>query len=169
LLIDSTPLLRQLPWVLVIALLAAGCGFHLKGYGRSSPALDGLYIAGFEKQESLAAVLHDNLQAMGTVLAEDPASARLSIEVVEENFSGRVLSVDAGGKALDKELQLSALVRARGPGSGKAGIEQRFELVRQLSFGGDDELGQRNETALMKYDMRSEMADQIIRRLETVK
>jgi outer membrane lipopolysaccharide assembly protein LptE/RlpB len=41
--------------------------------------------------------------------------------------------------------------------------------MRQLSFSGDDELGQRNETNLMKYDMRNEMAEQIIRRLEAIK
>ena len=100
------PLRRQLLLALLIAALSAGCGFHLKGYGRLSPALDGLYIAGFEKRETLAAVLYDNLQGIGTVLAGDPASARLRIEVVEEKFTSRVLSVDAGGKALDKELHL---------------------------------------------------------------
>jgi LPS-assembly lipoprotein len=162
-------LLRQLLRVLLIAVLAAGCGFHLKGYGQLSSALDGLYIAGFEKRQTLAAVLYDNLQGRGAALVDDPASAKLSIEVVHEKFTSRVLSVDAGGKALDKELYLSALLRAKVPGSGKEGIEQQFDLVRQLSFSGDDELGQRNETALMKYDMRNEMAEQIIRRLETIK
>jgi LPS-assembly lipoprotein len=161
--------LRQLLRALLIAVLAAGCGFHLKGYGQLSPALDGLYIVGFEKRQSLAAVLYDNLQGRGAALVDDPASARLSIEVVREKFTSRVLSVDAGGKALDKELYLSALLRAKVPGSGEEGIEQQFDLVRQLSFSGDDELGQRNETALMKYDMRNEMAEQIIRRLETIK
>jgi LPS-assembly lipoprotein len=163
------PLFRQLLLALLIAVLSAGCGFHLKGHGQLSPALDGLYIAGFEKRESLAAVLYDNLQGIGVALAEDTASAKLNIEVVKEKFTSRVLSVDAGGKALDKELHLSALVRAKVPGSGKAGVEQQFDLVRQLSFSGDDELGQRNETALMKYDMRNEMADRIIRRLESIK
>lgn len=167
--INSLALFRQILSALLIALLSTGCGFHLKGYGRLSPALNGLYIAGFEKRESLAAVLYDNLQGVGTVLAEDPASAKLRIEVVQEKFTSRVLSVDAGGKALDKELRLSALVRAKLPGSGQDGIEQQFDLVRQLSFTGDDELGQRNETALMKYDMRNEMAEQIIRRLEAIK
>jgi LPS-assembly lipoprotein len=163
------PLRRQLLSALLMAVLSAGCGFHLKGYGRLSPALDGLYIVGFEERQTLAAVLYDNLQGIGAVLAEDPASAKLSIEVVEEKFSSRVLSVDAGGKALDKELHLTALVRAKVPGRGKEGVEQQFDLARQLSFSGDDELGQRNETALLKYDMRNEMAEQIIRRLESIK
>jgi LPS-assembly lipoprotein len=159
----------QLAWVVLIAILVTGCGFHLKGYRQLSPALNNLYILGYEKRESLAAVLYDNLLGRGAVLATDPASAKLSIEVLQERFSSRVLSVDAGGKALDQELQLSARIRARVPGSGGDGVEQQLELIRQLSFSGDDELGQRNETALLKYDMRNEMAEQIMRRLEAMK
>ncbi|WP_316367482.1 LPS-assembly lipoprotein LptE [Candidatus Thiodiazotropha sp. CDECU1] len=160
---------QQLLWVVLISTLVTGCGFHLKGYRQLSTALNGLYIIGFEKPESLAAVLHDNLQGRGAALAPELAAAKLSIEILEEKFTSRVLSVDAGGKALDKEMQLSALIRARVPGSGEKGVEQQLELLRQLSFSGDDELGQRNEADLMKYDMRNEMAEQIIRRLEAIK
>ncbi|MEW8027374.1 MAG: LPS assembly lipoprotein LptE [Candidatus Thiodiazotropha sp.] len=156
-------------WTVLISVLFAGCGFHLKGYGQLSAALNGLYISGFEKRESLAAVLHDNLQGRGAVMASDPTSAKLNIEVMQERFTSRVLSVDAGGKALDKELHLSAVIRASAPGSGEQGVVQQLDLLRQLSFSGDDELGQRNETNLMKYDMRSELAEQIIRRLEAIK
>jgi LPS-assembly lipoprotein len=166
---NKIPLLSQLLSALLMAVLSAGCGFHLKGYGRLSPALDGLYIDGFERRESLAAVLYDNLRGRGVALVDDPVSAKLIIEILEEKFTSRVLSVDAGGKALDKELHLSALARARAPGSGEEGVEQSFDLMRQLSFSGDDELGQRNETNLMKYDMRNDMAEQIIRRLEAIK
>jgi LPS-assembly lipoprotein len=165
---NNMPLLRQLLSALLIGVLSAGCGFHLKGYGRLSPALDGLYIAGFENRGSLSAILYDNLQGRGAVLVDDPVSAKMIIEIVEEKFTSRVLSVDAGGKALDKELHLSALARARVPGSGEEGVEQLFDVSRQLSFSGDDELGQRNETNLMKYDMQNDMAEQIIHRLEAI-
>jgi LPS-assembly lipoprotein len=153
---------------LLIAALFTGCGFHLKGYGQLSPALNGLYISGFQKQESLAAVLRENLLLRGATLAENPASAKLVIEVVEEKFSSRVLAVDASGKALDEELNLSVVVRARVPNSAGKGVEQPLSLVRQLSFSGDDELGQRNEANLIKYDMRNDLAEQIIRRLEAI-
>jgi LPS-assembly lipoprotein len=160
--------MRQLASALLIAVLSAACGFHLKGYGRLSPVLNGLYISGFEKQESLAAVLHESLLARGAVLAEDPATAKRVIEVAEENFSSRVLAVDAGGKALDEELKFSVLVRTWVPGITDNTAEQPLELVRQLSFSGDDELGQRNETIMMKYDMRNDMVEHIIRRLEAL-
>ncbi|MES9969284.1 MAG: LPS assembly lipoprotein LptE [Candidatus Thiodiazotropha sp.] len=166
---NLTAFRHQLWLVVLLSILVTGCGFHLKGYRQLSTALNGLYILGSEKPQSLAAVLHDNLQGRGAVLAEAPTTAKLTLEIVREKFTSRVLSVDAGGKALDKELHLYALIRARVPGSGEQGVEQSLELLRQLSFSGDDELGQRNETELMKYDMRNEMAEQIIRRLEAIK
>jgi LPS-assembly lipoprotein len=153
---------------LLVAVVISGCGFHLKGYGKLSPALNGLYISGFQRPESLAAVLHENLLLRGVTLADSPASAKLVIEILEENFSSRVLAVDASGKALDEELNLSVVVRAQVPNSAGRGVEQPLSVVRQLSFSGDDELGQRNEANLMKYDMRNELAEQIIRRLEAV-
>ena len=45
---------------------------------------------------------------------------------------------------------------------------QSLELVRQLSYSGTDELGQRNEAALLTNDMRNDLANQIIRRLEVL-
>ncbi|MEW8507355.1 MAG: LPS assembly lipoprotein LptE [Candidatus Thiodiazotropha sp.] len=165
---NSFALLRHLVWMGVVATLVGGCGFHLKGYQQPSPALNGLYIFGFQNRQSLAGLLYDNLQGRGAVLANDADASRLILKVVEEKFTSRVLSVDAGGKALDRELRLTALIQARVAKPGEQGVEQQLELVRLLSFSGDDELGRRNETELMKHDMRNEMAEQVIRRLEAL-
>ena len=43
---------------------------------------------------------------------------------------------------------------------------QSLELQRQLTLSGQDELGYRNEAALLRIDMRLDMADQVIRRLQ---
>ncbi|MES9992454.1 MAG: LPS assembly lipoprotein LptE [Candidatus Thiodiazotropha sp.] len=160
--------LRRLVWLGLLSALVGGCGFHLKGYQKLSPALNGLYIFGFQDRQSLAGLLYDNLQARGALLADDVESSRLTLKVVEEKFTSRVLSVDAGGKALDRELRLTTLISARVTQAEERSVEQQLELTRQLSFSGDDELAQRNETELLKYDMRNEMAEQIIRRLEAL-
>jgi outer membrane lipopolysaccharide assembly protein LptE/RlpB len=76
-----------------------------------------------------------------------------------------VLAVDGSGKALDSEYRLIASVRLITVGD-EATEAQSLELVRQLSYSGDDELGRRSEAALLVGDMRNDMANQIIRRLE---
>ncbi|MCG7984010.1 MAG: LPS assembly lipoprotein LptE [Candidatus Thiodiazotropha lotti] len=154
------------PWLAgSLLLLLSGCGFHLKGYAQPSAALNGLYIVAGDQIDTVAGVLQRELLGGGVILSPDRESAKYVFQVLEEKFSSRVLSVDANGKALDNELRLRARVRLTAR-SGTEPHEEPLELVRQLSFSGSDELGQRNETALMMVDMRRDLAAQIIRRME---
>jgi outer membrane lipopolysaccharide assembly protein LptE/RlpB len=155
-------------WLFLVVLLCslAGCGFYLKGYRQPvSPALDGLFVVGGDQRDTLAGVLQLNLRIAGVKLAADAESARYSLQILQENFQSRVLAVDANGKALDSELQLHASFRLIRRSGGEP-LEQQLELVRQLSYSGADELGQRNERTQLSGDMRSDMANQIIRQLE---
>lgn len=153
---------------LLLLLMLAGCGFHLKGYQQAaSPALDGLYVAAGEQRATLAGTLARNLRIGGIKLAADAKSAKARVEITDEQMQSRILAVDAGGKALDQELRLVASFRLSLT-SGEASQTQTLELVRQLSYSGTDELGQRNEAALLANDMRNEMANQIVRRLEAL-
>ncbi|MEJ2619813.1 MAG: LPS assembly lipoprotein LptE [Candidatus Thiodiazotropha sp.] len=154
------------PWMTgVLLLLLVGCGFHLKGYAHPSAALNGLYIVAADDIDTLAGVLQQTLVGGGVNLSPERGAAKYVFQVLKEKFSSRVLSVDANGKALDNELRLQASVRLTAR-SGTAPHEEQLEMVRQLSFSGSDELGQRNETALMMEDMRRDLAAQIIRKME---
>ena len=76
------------------------------------------------------------------------------------------MSVDANGKVLEYELRLEAAFKVLAAGAAQTLPEQRLELTRQLTLSDADELGLRNEAALMRIDMRLDMAGQIIRRLQ---
>ena len=161
---------QSIPYAAVLFLLLllplSGCGFHLKGYQQVSPALNGLYVVGGEQRDSLAGVLQRNLRSAGVKLATDQASAKYRLQITREKLLSRVLAVDASGKALDSELELQAAFRLSQSAGGEP-LEEQLELVRQLSYSGTDELGQRNESAMLTTDMRSDMANQIIRLLQT--
>lgn len=153
---------------LLLMLTLTGCGFHLKGYQQeASQALDGLYVVAGEQRNTLAGTLSYNLRIGGVKLAEGAESAKAKVEITRERLQSRVLAVDASGKALDQELQLAASFRLTRVSGGDPET-QDLELVRQLSSSGRDELGQRNELAMLADDMRNEMANQIIRRLEAL-
>jgi LPS-assembly lipoprotein len=153
-------------WLFLLLLPLVGCGFHLKGYQQISPVLNGLYVVGGEQRDTLAGVLQRNLSSAGVKLADDETSAKYRLQITREKFLSRVLAVDARGKALDSELELQAAFRLS-QAAGDTPLEEKLELVRQLSYSGTDELGQRNESALLTTDMRSDMANQIIRLLQT--
>lgn len=154
-------------WLLFLLTLA-GCGFHLKGYQQvASPALAGLYVVEGDDRDSLAGTLYRNLRASGVALAADEDSARARVEITSERLLSRVLAVDASGKALDSEFRLVASFRLTLAAGGEPRTDT-LELMRQLSYGGNDELGRRNESALLSSDLRNEAANQIIRRLESL-
>jgi LPS-assembly lipoprotein len=154
--------------LLLLLLTLVGCGFHLKGYQQAaSPVLNGLYVEGGGERGTLAGILAYKLRTSGVELAADAQSAKAQVEITRERLQSRVLAVDANGKALDSELQLVASFRLT-YASGDEPTTQSLELVRQLSYSGSDELGQRNEAALLTIDMRNDMANQIIRRLEAL-
>jgi LPS-assembly lipoprotein len=154
-------------WLLLLVLPAlAGCGFHLKGYQQTaSPVLNNLYVENGEARGTLAGVLAHNLRIGGVKLAAEAASAKARVTIIRERLQSRVLAVDANGKALDSEFLLVASFRVTLL-SGEKLQSQTLEMARQLSYRGTDELGQRNEASQLANDMRNDMANQIIRRLE---
>jgi LPS-assembly lipoprotein len=158
-------LARPLIW-LTLLLALNGCGFHLKGYQQAaSPVLDGGYVERGSERDTLAGVLQRNMQISGVKLATDADSARYRVKIERDQIKTRVLAVDGSGKALDSEYRLTAAFRLMVEGEEATEVHS-LELVRQLSYSGDDELGRRSEAALLVGDMRNDMANQIIRRLE---
>ncbi|MEJ2593191.1 MAG: LPS assembly lipoprotein LptE [Candidatus Thiodiazotropha sp.] len=166
----ANPMTRVAAGLLLLALLGllAGCGFHLKGYHQPvSPALNGLYVVDGDQRETLAGAVEHSLRIADVKLAADAASARYTLKITQQRLQSRVMAVDANGKALDSELRLQASFRLDRTAGGEP-LEQQVEIVRQLSYTGVDELAQRNERSQLASDMRNDLADQIIRRLEAL-
>jgi len=155
-------------WSWLILLLLAGCGFHLKGYHQASPALDGLFVLNAGQRGSLAEVIQRDLRTSGAALATSDEQAKHLLHIRPEQFKRRVTSVDENGKVLEYELRLEAGFSVKDATGSESVPEQPLELVRHLAFSGDDELGRQSEEALLKADMRSDLANQIIRRLEVL-
>ncbi len=156
---------RIVLWV-VLVLLLSGCGFHLKGYQQATPNLDGLYIQGDAGRASLAAMLRQELSASGAKLAASEAAARHHLQVLKDQIEYRALSVDANGKALEYELKLTVEYQVTAA-TGEQRIEpQSLQVLRQLIYNGTEELGRRNEAALVQQEVRRNLAGQILRQLQ---
>lgn len=154
--------------IILIGLLLwlSGCGYHLKGYHQVTPGLDGLFVEQGDQRGTLAGMLQRELSVSGVKLAKNPVEARHRLRVTRERFNQRVISVDANGKVLEYEIRLDARFAVFAANGAERMPEQGLEITRQLILSDADELGRRNEAALMKVDMRMDMASQIIRRLQ---
>ncbi len=159
---------RLIRFVGLLSLLLGltSCGFHLKGYQQAAPDLHGLYVEQGEQRSSLAGVIQRELSVAGVQLVSTAEQANHRLRITKEQFSRRVIAVDANGKVLEYELRLEAAFMVLGKAGAQRLPVQSLELVRHLTLSEADELGQRNEAALMRIDMRQDMAGQIIRRLQ---
>jgi len=150
---------------LTVLLLLVGCGFHLKGYHQASPNLDGLFIVQMD-DGGLVREIRQQLLVSGVKLAATAEQSKNLLRILQEQFSQRVISVDANGKVLEYELLMQASFSVAATGDPEPPTPRRLELTRQLTFSGTDELGRRNEAELMRSDMQTDMASQIIRQLQ---
>ncbi len=99
-------------------------------------------------------------------LAASEAAARHHLQVLKDQIEYRALSVDANGKALEYELKLTVEYQVTAA-TGEQRIEpQSLQVLRQLIYSGTEELGRRNEAALVQQEMRRNLAGQILRHLQ---
>ena len=159
---------KNLRLIILLSLVfwLSGCGFHLKGYHQATGNLDGLFVEQGDQRSSLAGVIRQELSVAGVKLAENPGVANNILRISQERFGQRVISVDGYGKVLEYELRMDARFDVIDADGAQRLPVQALELIRQLSLSDADELGQQNEAALMRIDMRMDMAGQIIRRLQ---
>jgi len=145
---------------LCLALLLAGCGFHLRG--QATLPFDTLYVDG---NTAMLVELKRNIAA-GTqtrvVNALTGASAVFSVD--HEVREKVILSLDTSGRVREYQLRYRVGFRVH-DGKGRDWIApNEIQLTRDISFN-DQVLAKEAEEVLLYRDMQTDMVQQIVRRL----
>lgn len=158
--------MRRLLWLLAgSALLLSGCGFHLAG--QRDYAFKRVYIA--NTQSLLTSSIKRQIEGgSDTVVVSEPGDAQVTLNV-SESAGERSLTVDTSGLTIEYELIdifHYSLVAADGtvlipPSS--------FALNRSMTYNDAYFLAKSAEANLLYDDMRKDAAEQITRRLATVR
>jgi len=152
--------------VVLLGLLAAGCGFQLRGMDlRTSVATAYVQAAprhGFTEPLKVALV------RAGVELVDGPTADALVIELLDERRGRR--SVSVSDRALAAEYQVEVGVRyAVRDSAGRQLIEpQWLERERVFRADRDNILGSSEERALLEREMQAELIQQIIRALDAL-
>ncbi|MGH8647127.1 MAG: LPS assembly lipoprotein LptE [Gammaproteobacteria bacterium] len=158
---------ERVPWTLLIVVLIAGCGYHLRGSeGAYRLQLSKVYVSS-QGAGTLAAALISKLQESGVTVAGTPAEAQAVIVVSNEIYDRRVLSVDQDtGKVLEYELGYEAGLTITDP-SGRTLVEPRqISLIRDITFDPQAVLGQAEEEQAVRNDMQQDAAQSVMFRLQ---
>lgn len=159
--------------LLLIMLIAVGCGFHLRGQGQAllPPSLTQLRLAtpGADPNGVLVAAVRQNLGAQPHLkLVDDTAAPVLSL--VREHVESQVLSVrTTTAKAAEYQLRYTVEFDVR-DGAGQPLLAlQRLRLTRDYTFDPAQVLAKEHEERELLRDMARDAANQIVRRMGRMK
>lgn len=146
--------------VSVLGLGLSGCGFQLRGYGESIPALDALALAG--ANDDLTPVVRKALTRAGTQI-DDQAALRLNLGRATINETNRGMA-GAGSRDIDLTLTVPFSVQ-RQANDAYLLDQQTLNVSERISINDNDLLAQDDTRRAARERLRKAAARQLLERL----
>jgi LPS-assembly lipoprotein len=154
---------------MAVALLVAGCGFHLVGKRPLPESLQSLYIdaqAPYRVSEPpLEVALRSRLRRRGATVTSSAAAAHAVLRLTELRERRDVLSVGADGKALEFQLT-TEVTYVLMQGDRILVPANRLSATRDYSFNAQEILAKEAEEARLQRFLQDELAELMLLRLE---
>jgi len=160
-----TPLLRKFGCLLALTVMLSACGFQMRGV--ADLAFKKLYMQG--KPTAITRDLIIALETNGVTLVENAETAELLLEVVNEAYEKRILSLSGTGVVREFELNYQINFRSRDPASPIWSAVQSVQSRRDFSYNDSALLGKADEENMLNADMRKDAVRELIRRLTAIK
>jgi len=147
-------------------LLLAGCGFRLRG--TASVPFETIHVPG--ATAGIALDLKRNIET-GTRarVVDDPKAAQALLQVTEESRSREILSLTSAGRVREFQLRYRVGFRVVDGKGGEFVPASVIQLTRDMTYSDAEILAKEQEEQLLFRDMRSDMVQQILRRLASAK
>jgi len=146
-------------------LILTSCGFQLRGTGDSAFRIAALHLAAEDARGELIVAFERNLSGSGTQLVGSSDLAPWTMSILSERFSRRVASTtkDISVAKYELILQVRFNLTTR---DGKLLIPPASLIVERLyDYDPSNLVGSDAEEELLRQEMRTEIADSIIRRI----
>jgi LPS-assembly lipoprotein len=160
-----------------LALVLAGCGFQLQGRQVLPPVLEQVRLDVADRQSEFTRALRATLIASGSRLVEGPratggteaadAAQPAEINIIHDEMTERVLSVDARNIPTDYELTYKVGIEVR-VGTRELMAPEDFELSRIYSFDERRQLAKDREKEILREALARDLASVVTRRLSTL-
>ena len=152
--------------VLMMALLA-GCGFQLRG--AYSLPYESLYISGADYSMVIAGLKRAIRASRSARLADSAADAQATFLPTAEAKDTVALSYSSSGRVREKRLRYLYGYRIVDSKGRDLVLPGQVELSRDLTYADSDVLAKTQEEDLLWRDMESDLVQQLLRRLSTVR
>lgn len=155
------------PAGLAVAVLAAGCGFRLRG--TSDLPFATLYTT-FAPGSALGDDFRRELaRGTSTRIVTNPDEAEVRLMILGENRERDIVAYSVVGRP--REYQLRLRLRFAALGRGEREFIQPSEIIlrRDISAADNQLTARLDEEALLYRDMQKDMVQQLLRRLGTIR
>ena len=154
--------------MLVLSAALVACGYQLRGLQNSNVelAVSSVYLTGGEQDAALLVLLKQRLQQAGVaqVAADELADVSLNLDLISR--SRRVLSVNSAAKVSEYELHYAVSYQITViEGESK---QRSTSARRDITFDANQVLAKAEEQERLYADMRSDVANTILRVLQRV-
>lgn len=160
--------LLRLFLLITAAALLGGCGFALRGTGLTGDLLPedwrSMSLVTGNPNSELSREIATRFAANGIVWAEDSA-ANYRLSVGPERFSQQNLSLNSEARAAEFELTLKARFTVTDRAGRPVMAETDAVVVKQMENDPRNVVGKSGEIALLREEMRGELAEQMLRRI----
>ena len=153
--------------VVLIAMLLAGCGFHLRGEAHYE--FDTLYLNSPAAQP-LTADLKRSLEGIGTAqLVASPDKAQVILDIASVENNKQILSLSSGGKVSEFLLSKRVLFRVHDAAGNDWLPTSELVVRRTYSYSDSAALPKEAQEQRLWREMQDDAVQQIVRRLQAAK
>ncbi|WP_455210747.1 LPS-assembly lipoprotein LptE [Kaarinaea lacus] len=158
---------RSLIATLALLFVTNGCGFHLRGSVELPPTLSAIYV---EPQQAplITEAIKQAFTEQKLEPVQEKAQAQVVINVSQERYQRRVLSVGASGNVQEYELNYAVNLGILDAKGEPLADPQILRVSREMRYDSAEVVAKAGEEEQLKSEMIADAARQIIRRLQFI-
>jgi LPS-assembly lipoprotein len=153
--------------LLAATLLAAACGFQLRG--TATLPFNTLYVQAPPASQLATQLKRAVIAGSGTRIAERPEQAEVILHILNELQEKQILSLSGGGRVSEYQLRYRVSFRLTDIKNREHIPASEIVMRRDYSFTDNQALSKESEEALLYRDMRDDAVGQLVRRLQAAK
>ncbi len=160
---------RHLAYTALLFTLAllAGCGFQLRGTGGTAVSNEwrSMYLATDNPNSEFSREVLTRFAANGIEWAKSPEEANYTVVLGPEHFNQRNLSLNSEARAAEFELTMSSNFSVTDSKGAEVMPRTTASVLKQMENDPRNVVGKAEEIRILKGEMRTELAQQILRRI----
>ncbi|MDZ4203040.1 MAG: LPS assembly lipoprotein LptE [Gallionella sp.] len=153
--------------VLFAAILLSACGYHLRGH--AGMPFSTLYLNAPNLSSPLVSDLRQSLTANDVTLVNSAEKADIILDIVSEAPDRQILTLGGSGRVNEFQLYYRVSLRAYDNQHNDWIPAEEMVIRRDYSYDDTKILAKEQEELLLYQSMRSDMVQQILRRLSRAK